>query len=661
MTQGRIRKVLVANRGEIACRVMRTLRTLGIRSVAVYSDADRDALHVEQSDEAVRLGTAPASESYLRIDRVIAAAKSAGADAIHPGYGFLSENPAFVRACADAGIVFVGPDAEAIEVMGLKDAAKQRMQEAGVPVVPGYHGGNQNGSFLAEEAGAIGYPVLIKARAGGGGKGMRLVARPGDFSEALESARREALAGFGDDQVLIEKFIPSPRHIEIQVFGDQFGSVVHLFERDCSVQRRHQKVIEEAPAPGMTDAMRHAMGEAAVQAAKAVGYVGAGTVEFIVDGTGGLRPDRFWFMEMNTRLQVEHPVTEAVTGQDLVAWQIVVAEGGPLPMTQDQLDIRGHAFEARLYAEDTGRDFLPSTGTLAVLDLDGAARVDTGVRQGDRITPWYDPMIAKLVVHGPDRMTALGRLRAALDRSFVAGCATNLRFLSRLCALERFRAGDVETGLIARESEALAAAVSPPPEIIAAAAMIVSRPAKTGGRPGPWDHAGYWRAWGGAEIAVSLNGQEARLAMRADASADVCTGGWEGHCRWTGPDDDCLVINGRVTPLHHHLDGHDLLVASGGNEWVLTVDDPGAMAEEGGTRGDRIVAPMPGLVTRVAVGTGDAVGEKQLLAVMEAMKMEHAMCSPRDGVIARVHVRQGEQVESGTLLLELEPRTQTDP
>ena len=661
MTAGGIRKVLVANRGEIACRVMRTLGNLGIRSVAVYSDADHDALHVGQADEAAHLGAAPAAESYLRIDRVIAAAKATGADAIHPGYGFLSENPAFVRACADAGITFIGPDAEAIEVMGRKDAAKQLMEQAGVPVVPGYHGGNQDASFLAGEAEAVGYPVLIKARAGGGGKGMRLVERSEDFPEALESARREARAGFGDDQVLIEKFIPSPRHIEIQVFGDRSGNVVHLFERDCSVQRRHQKVIEEAPAPGMTDAMRQAMGASAVQAAKAVGYVGAGTVEFIVDGSGGLRPDRFWFMEMNTRLQVEHPVTEAVTGQDLVAWQIAVAEGGTLPTTQDQLGIRGHAFEARLYAEDTGRDFLPSTGTLAVLDLDSAARVDTGVRQGDRITPWYDPMIAKLIVHGPDRMTALGRLQAALEESFVAGCTTNLRFLARLCALERFRAGDVDTGLIARESEALNAAAAPPPEIVAAAAMIVSRPAKSGGRTGPWDHAGYWRAWGGAELAVSLDGQEVRLAMRADGGADARTGGWEGHCRWTGPDDGCLVINGCVTTLRHHLDGHELLVASGGNEWVLTVDDPGAMAEEGGDRGDRVTAPMPGLVTRVAVEAGEAVGEKQLLAVMEAMKMEHAMRAPRDGVISRVHVRQGDQVESGTLLLELEPGTQTEP
>ena len=652
MTEGRIRKVLVANRGEIACRVMRTLRELGIRSVAVYSDADRDALHVARADEAVRLGPAPSADSYLRIDRVIGAARQTGADAIHPGYGFLSENPEFARACADAGIVFVGPDPEAIEAMGRKDAAKRLMEEAGVPVVPGYHGANQDAPFLAAEADTLGYPVMIKARAGGGGRGMRLVERPGDFAEALDSARREARAGFGDDRVLIEKYIPSPRHIEFQVFGDRLGNVVHLFERDCSLQRRHQKVIEEAPAPGMTQAMRDAMGQAAVRAARAVGYVGAGTVEFVVDGTGGLRTDRFWFLEMNTRLQVEHPVTEAVTGQDLVAWQIAVAEDRPLPLTQDRLGLRGHAFEARVYAEDPGKDFLPATGTLDALSLDPAARVDTGVRQGDRITPWYDPLIAKLVVHGPDRTTALERLRSSLENSFVAGCTTNLRFLARLCALPRFRAGDVETGLIAREADALRAA-APPPDILAAAAMIVSRPPPGGGTD-PWEHTGYWRAWGGADLSVSLDGREVRLAMGADGGADVRTGDWEGRCRWAGAGR--LVIDGRAVALRFHRDGHGLLVASGDREWTLAVDDPGARAEQGGSSGDRVVAPMPGLVTRVAVKDGDTVAGKQVLAVMEAMKMEHVLRAPRDGVVARVHVRQGDQVESGTLLLDLETR-----
>ena len=652
MAEGRIRKVLVANRGEIACRVMGTLRELGIRSVAVYSDADRDALHVARADEAVRLGPAPSADSYLRIDRVIGAARQTGADAIHPGYGFLSENPDFARACADAGIVFVGPDPEAIEAMGRKNAAKRLMEEAGVPVVPGYHGANQDAPFLAGEADALGYPVLIKARSGGGGRGMRLVERPGDFAEALDSARREARAGFGDDRVLIEKCIRSPRHIEFQVFGDRLGNVVHLFERDCSLQRRHQKVIEEAPAPGMTEAMRDAMGQAAVRAARAVGYVGAGTVEFVVDGSGGLQEDRFWFLEMNTRLQVEHPVTEAVTGQDLVAWQIAVAEGRPLPLTQDRLGLRGHAFEARVYAEDPGRDFLPATGTLDALALDPAARVDTGVRQGDRITPWYDPLIAKLVVHGPDRTTALERLRTSLENSFVAGCTTNLRFLARLCALPRFRAGDVETGLIAREADALRP-TAPPPEILAAAAMIVSRPPPDGGVD-PWEHTGYWRAWGGADLSVSLDDREVRLAMGAGGGVDVRTGDWEGRCRWAG--DGRLVIDGRALALRFHRDGHGLLIASGDREWTLAVDDPGARAEQGEGLGDRVLAPMPGLVTRVAVKAGDTVAGKQVLAVMEAMKMEHVLRAPRDGVVARVHVRQGDQVESGTLLLELENR-----
>ncbi|MEJ2178669.1 MAG: biotin carboxylase N-terminal domain-containing protein, partial [Gammaproteobacteria bacterium] len=410
------RKVLIANRGEIACRVIRTLERMGIESVSVFSEADRESLHVALADQSVCIGPAPSVDSYLRSDRIIRAALDTGAEAIHPGYGFLSENPGFVRDCGQAGLTFIGPDADSVEAMGLKDTAKRLMQDAGVPVVPGYHGENQNPDFLAGEADQIGYPVLIKARAGGGGKGMRKVDSAKEFLSALESARREASASFGDDQVLIEKYLATPRHIEVQVFGDRHGSVLHLFERDCSLQRRHQKVIEEAPAPGMTSEMRTAMGSAAVKAATAVNYVGAGTVEFIVDASGGLRTDHFYFMEMNTRLQVEHPVTECITGIDLVEWQLNVAAGNPLPVSQQQLSISGHAIEARIYAEDTENDFLPATGTLEFLELDKKERVDTGVRRGDLISPFYDPMIAKLIVKGGDRDTAITKLIRALDR-----------------------------------------------------------------------------------------------------------------------------------------------------------------------------------------------------------------------------------------------------
>jgi 3-methylcrotonyl-CoA carboxylase alpha subunit len=424
MGMSMIKKILIANRGEIACRVIRTARELGIETVAVYSDADRNAMHVELADQAVHIGAAPVGESYLLGDRIIDAAKRTGADAIHPGYGFLSENPDFVEAVAKAGLIFIGPSADAIRAMGLKDKAKALMEKAGVPVVPGYHGDNQDAGFLAEQADEIGYPVLIKARAGGGGKGMRLVEKPADFADALASAQREAQSSFGDPACLIEKFIQNPRHIEMQVMGDAHGNVIHLFERDCSMQRRHQKVIEEAPAPDMPEDVRQAMGAAAVAAAKAVNYQGAGTVEFIVDGSGPLRPDGFWFMEMNTRLQVEHPVTEEITGFDLVAMQIAVAEGQTLPVTQDQITATGHAFEVRLYAEDPSNGFLPATGTLDILDFptaDNGVRVDTGVRQGDVISPHYDPMIAKLIVTGPNRNAALLKMSKALEELVVHG------------------------------------------------------------------------------------------------------------------------------------------------------------------------------------------------------------------------------------------------
>ena len=462
--------VLIANRGEIACRIARTAKRLGLRTIAVYSDADANALHVRSCDEAYRIGPAPARESYLVIDAIIEAARKSRAQCIHPGYGFLSEKPEFAEACAQAGIVFVGPPPDAIRAMGLKDRAKALMEKAGVPVVPGYHGEQQDPKLLKRKAYEIGYPALIKAVAGGGGKGMRRVDRHADFDEALESAMREAASSFGDERVLIEKYVSAPRHIEIQVFADQHGNAIHLNERDCSLQRRHQKVIEEAPAPGMTDEIRASMGAAAVAAAKAVGYVGAGTVEFIADGASGLKPNGFWFMEMNTRLQVEHPVTECVTGQDLVEWQFRVASGEPLPLTQDDVPLRGHAVEARLYAEDPERGFLPSTGKLAALEFyqgDGI-RVDTGVEAGGEVSPYYDPMIAKVIASAPTREKALDRLADALDRTLVAGPRTNLAFLAGLCRAWDFRAGDFDTGFIDRNLEAMGAVPQKPdPAVIA--------------------------------------------------------------------------------------------------------------------------------------------------------------------------------------------------
>ena len=479
------RTLLIANRGEIALRIIRTARAMGLRSVAVHSDADRDAAHVAAADMAVPIGPAPAAASYLDGAAIIAAARASGAEAIHPGYGFLSENPDFAEAVAAAGLVFVGPSAAAIRAMGLKDAAKARMAAAGVPVVPGWQGESQDPEHLAGAAEALGYPVLIKAVAGGGGKGMRRVEDPADFAAALASARAEAAAAFGNASVLIEKWIAAPRHIEVQVMGDGTRAV-HLFERDCSLQRRHQKVIEEAPAPGMTEAMRAAMGQAAVRAAEAIGYAGAGTVEFIVDASEGLRPDRFWFMEMNTRLQVEHPVTEAITGIDLVEWQLRIAAGEPLPLRQDQIAITGHAVEARLYAEDVPAGFLPATGRIAHLAFPQGVRADSGVRAGDAITPWYDPMIAKIIAHGPDRAQALGRLARALDETEVAGTVTNLPFLRALARHPGFVAGEIDTGLIARDIATLAAPEEPGP-----AARVAAVLAAAGLWEGAAPHAGF--------------------------------------------------------------------------------------------------------------------------------------------------------------------------
>lgn len=640
-------KILIANRGEIACRVIRTAHRLGVATVAVYSDADAASLHVAMADEAVHIGASPVGESYLRADRIIAAAKQTGAEAIHPGYGFLSENPDFVDQVTAEGLIFIGPSAASIRAMGLKDAAKRLMEKAGVPVVPGYHGEAQDIVLLATKAREIGYPVLIKARAGGGGKGMRRVDNPDDFSEALSGARREAKAAFGDDRVLVEKYVDKPRHIEVQVFGDNLGNAVHLYERDCSAQRRHQKVIEEAPAPGMTPALRKAMTEAAVKAAKAIHYSGAGTIEFIVDASQGLKVDRFWFMEMNTRLQVEHPVTEMVTGVDLVEWQLRVACGEKLPKTQDEIKLSGHAFEARLYAEDATKGFLPAIGTLHHLRFPeraptGAAmRIETGVRQGDAISPYYDPMIAKLVVHGNDRATALSALETALAGTEIAGSVTNTAFLAALAGDLDFATGDVDTGLIGRKQDALTTVPAPGEEIIAAAALAAADVAEYRDPSDPWSSlVGYAHFHAGSRNIALKSGEatiSARVTARTDGGFDIATdhgvhslraGGGKRLARW---------------PEH-------VTVFSGATGYNFGVPDPQAKADDAGAGAGNLRAPMPGLVKVVRSAPGEVVIKGQPLLILEAMKMEHTIAAPHDGTIAEI-AAEGAQVTDGTVLV----------
>ena len=635
-------KILIANRGEIAARVIDTCRRLGVRTVAVFSDADRDARHVAMADEAVHIGGARPAESYLRGDVLIAAARETGAEAIHPGYGFLSENPDFVEAVTAAGLTFIGPSARAIRAMGLKDAAKALMEGAGVPVVPGYHGANQDAGHLAGAAEAIGYPVLIKAVAGGGGKGMRLVERAADFAAKLDSARGEAETAFGNPAVLIEKFVQKPRHIEMQVFGDGTRAV-HLYERDCSLQRRHQKVIEEAPAPGMTDAMRAAMGQAAVRAAEAIGYSGAGTVEFIVDASEGLRPDRFWFMEMNTRLQVEHPVTEAVTGIDLVEWQLRVAAGEPLPARQEEIPLRGHAFEARLYAEDVAAGFLPATGRLTHLKFPPGARAETGVRAGDTISPWYDPMIAKIITHGPTRDIALTQLAAALDATEVAGSVTNLAFLSALARHEGFRRGDVDTGLIARDLDRLTAD-APPGLAVRALALIGTAGLQDGGGA----LAGF-TLWAPLMRRVALEGLAGLIEVTAPDRVRVTIGEEVADCRLQAGG---WWVNGRPAGARIVLTPGRVSVFGGGAHH-FDVTDPLARATDAGG-GGLTLSPMPGLVKAVFVAAGQAVAAGDRLAVLEAMKMEHTLSAARDGRVAEVLVAPGAQVEAGAALVRLE-------
>ncbi len=642
--------VLIANRGEIAVRIARTARRLGLRTIAVYSAADAQALHVRVCDEAFPIGPAPAAASYLVAERLIATAREAGADCIHPGYGFLAENADFAAACAAAGIVFVGPPPDAIRAMGLKDRAKALMAKAGVPVVPGYHGERQDAEFLKRKAYETGYPALIKAVAGGGGKGMRRVDKHSEFDAALAGAIREASAAFGDPRVLIEKYVTAPRHVEIQVFADAHGNIIHLNERDCSLQRRHQKVIEEAPAPGMTAELRATMGAAAIAAARAVGYQGAGTVEFIADGARGLRPDGFWFMEMNTRLQVEHPVTEAVTGFDLVEWQFRIAAGERLTITQDAVPLDGHAVEARIYAEDPDRGFVPSTGRIHALELPSGEgiRVDAGVAAGDQVTPFYDPMIAKVVAHGATREQAIGRLAGALDRAVVAGVRNNTGFLAALLRTEAFAAGRHDTGFLEQNLAALAAVPSGPggAAIAAGAARLIARErariadAAAGTEASPWD----------AGDGFQLSGtRETALALDADGQAVTATVSYRGG-------EPAITVAGEAEPSDARvIDGDDAVyVLRRGRQTMVRLRtlDPFDAAHLG--EGGRVTAPMHGKVIEILVAPGEPVHKGQRLAVIEAMKMEHALISPVDGTVAEVRASVGGQVADGALVMTID-------
>ncbi|WP_428680851.1 acetyl/propionyl/methylcrotonyl-CoA carboxylase subunit alpha [Reyranella sp.] len=665
-------KILIANRGEIACRVIKTARRLGIKTVAVYSDADRTARHVAMADEAVHIGPSAARESYLVADRIIDAAKRTGAQAIHPGYGFLSENAGFADACAAAGIVFIGPPAASIRAMGSKSEAKKIMEKARVPLVPGYHGDDQSPELLAAEAAKIGFPVLIKASAGGGGKGMRVVESAEKFADALAGAKREAKASFADDHVLVEKYLTRPRHIEIQVFADGQGNCLYLFERDCSIQRRHQKVIEEAPAPNMDPARRKQMGEAAVAAARAIGYQGAGTVEFIADQDG-----TFFFMEMNTRLQVEHPVTEAITGQDLVEWQLIVAAGEKMPLTQDELRIDGHAVEVRLYAEDPARNFLPSTGTLVHLKLpeEGAhVRVDTGVRQGDTVTPFYDPMIAKVIVHDRDRTSALRRMAALMDETEVVGVTTNSVLLKALCSHPAFVGGEVDTGFIERHRATLFAKPAPAGDRAFAVATLArllewqdaAQPA-AGDPWSPWNQQNGFRLLdeGHEEVRWKDGEREVVVIARRLRSGGVRLELPEGTCeaRVERRDDGTLSIGlgedtfqatvVRRTALDGGIDY--TLFMDGGSLRLRLVDPLDVTQYEATASADAVVrAPLPGKIIDLRVKAGDTVSKGQALLVLEAMKMEHTLAAPADGTVKSLRYAVGEQVPEGAELVEFE-------
>jgi 3-methylcrotonyl-CoA carboxylase alpha subunit len=642
--------VLIANRGEIACRIARTAKRLGLRTIAVYSAADASALHVRLCDEAHLIGPAPAAQSYLVIDRLIAVATASRADCVHPGYGFLSENAGFAQACLDAGVAFVGPPPAAIRAMGLKDRAKALMEKAGVPVVPGYHGDKQEPNFLKQKAYEIGYPVLIKAVAGGGGKGMRRVDRHAEFNVALAAAMREAKSAFGNEHVLVEKYVSAPRHIEMQIFADRHGNAIYLNERDCSLQRRHQKVIEEAPAPGMSAALRAQMGAAAVAAAKAAGYEGAGTVEFIADGAGGLKEGGFWFMEMNTRLQVEHPVTEAVTGLDLVEWQFRVAAGEKLPLTQAQVPLSGHAVEARLYAEDPERGFLPSTGRLLGLQFPTAEglRIDTGVEADSEVTPFYDPMIAKLIMHGVSRGEALERLAQALDQTVVVGPRSNAGFLAALCRAEGFRNAAFDTGFIDRHLAALGAA---PHGLDRAAtafgvhtllehenARIGAMAAREPDEPAsPWDSGDAFQLSGVRRLALPILAEGENVVARIDYASGIATVAIDGI---TAARDALAVMAGDTVYVLRH--GRQTKVSLRD----LALDEAGDQEHSGLVR-----APMHGKVLALLVDEGACVTRGQRLAIIEAMKMEHTLSSPIDGTVSEIAVAVDAQVPEGAKMM----------
>ena len=680
-------KILIANRGEIACRVAATARRMAIKTVAVYSDADAHAKHVSVCDEAIHIGGNAPKDSYLQWERILQAAKDTGAQAVHPGYGFLSENEEFAQACANAGLVFIGPPPSAIKAMGLKAESKRLMGLAGVPLVPGYHGADQDTALLQREADAIGYPVLIKASAGGGGKGMRVVESAADFAAALASCKREAINSFGDDAVLIEKYVQRPRHIEIQVFGDTHGNCVYLFERDCSVQRRHQKVLEEAPAPGMTAAMRKQMGEAAVAAARAVNYVGAGTVEFIVEQ----KPDgamNFFFMEMNTRLQVEHPVTEAITGLDLVEWQLRVACGEKLPLAQEQLKINGHAIEARICAETPDKNFLPATGTLHVYGLPdcvmferGAVRVDSGVRAGDTISPYYDSMVAKLIVHGATREEALARLDLALSQTHIVGLSTNVQFLRHVVQSPSFVQANLDTALIPREAAvlfnqekvglAMAAAGAVAQTLLHERERAQAASADADGWTDPWAQRDGWRASGlsqrrfefefsgevHAAVLTYLHDGATQLAVGAASGLLAFSPIWNHDSKGGGAGDGTNAIDvqfaGRRQVLNVYQNGAVAHIHSAQGATQIVAIDALAHAGVGQADTGRLTAPMPGKVVSFAVKAGDKVKQGQALAVMDAMKMEHTIAAPADGTVAELLYAPGDQVAEGAELLRL--------
>ena len=659
-------KILIANRGEIAIRIARTARRLGITSVAVYSSADRDALHVEACDEAWCIGGAAASESYLRADKILEVARQSGAQAIHPGYGFLSENAAFAKSCEQAGIVFIGPPVDAIEAMGSKSQAKALMERAGVPLIPGYHGDAQDNKTLLSESKKVGYPQLIKASAGGGGKGMRLVSQAGEFEAALESARREAKASFDDDRVLIERYLGKPRHIEMQIFSDRDGNCIHLFERDCSIQRRHQKILEEAPAPGIDEALRNRMGLAAINCAKAINYVGAGTVEFLLDADGS-----FYFMEMNTRLQVEHPVTEMITGLDLVEWQLQIAAGQPLPRSQDQLAICGHALEARIYAESPGRDFMPATGRLDYLSIpntSASVRVDSGVQGGDEIGINYDPMIAKLIVHGSDRNQAIGRMQQALLDYQVLGLDTNIAFLSQLVSTASFGLAEVDTGFIESHRDELFVESEQSHEqalLIAAAALIPGLPGNLATRlvesatGSPWADKNSWRMNASVSHSIRISDDRSHYELsvsRLDQGWALERGDNRYHVdgAWLDGNRLQLEIDGERLVVPVILKYQAIALCLRGQEWKFKLHVSGKDEDHATDAQTKLVAPMPGSVVALQVAVGDTVQSGQVLMVLEAMKMEHSIVAFAEATVSEIFFGVGDQVKEGEKLLSLE-------